>query len=462
MQLSDAAQIKQFWTACQRRLFPVLAEELGVLTEKHQALAAAFCVLDLADADAGHSGATGRPPHDRLAILRAFLAKSRLNLSTTRQLLDRLHTDATLRRLCGWERAQALPSESVFSRAFAQWAGSGMLEQVQEKLVAQVYQDRLVGHVIRDASAIPAREKPAKKQPAPVQQKRRRGRPRKDHPPQLKSRLERQPSMSIPEMVADLPKVCDRGVKIGSDGKKQRWTGYKLHWDISDNLIPLSCLVTSASLHDSQAALPLAATTAQRVTACYELMDKGYHSEALLSKLAVNGAFWTVQVADSVDAAARREVQVPCGARMLSQLQPAGGGWPVLCSNTPKQGTWGPSGPFWSRQPPLESAACCPNRFVQKPNLDNSDSEDIQKYCEGLGRVVLIPDVERQGKPALPMAPAAKKRYELRGMIEQLTARLKDEFGGRHIRVRGWRKVLAHLMLGVLMLSVDQLLRLVT
>lgn len=366
MQLSDAAQIKQFWTACQRRLFPVLAEELGVLTEKHQALAAAFCVLDLADADAGHSGATGRPPHDRLAILRALLAKSRLNLSTTRQLLDRLHTDATLRRLCGWERAQAVPSESVFSRTFTEWADSGMLEQVQEKLVRKVYQGRLVGHVIRDASAIPAREKPVKKQPPPVQQKRRRGRPRKDDPPKLKSRLERQPSMTIPEMVADLPKVCDRGVKIGSDGKKQRWAGYKLHWDISDNLIPLSCLVTSASLHDSQAAIPLAATTAQRVTACYELMDRGYHSE------------------------------------------------------------------------------------------------DIRKYCEGLGHVVLIPDVERPGKPAVPMAPAAKKRYELRGMIEQLTARLKDEFGGRHVRVRGWRKVLAHLMLGVLMLSVDQLLRLVT
>ena len=44
--------------------------------------------------------------------------------------------------------------------------------------------------------------------------------------------------------------------------------------------------------------------------------------------------------------------------------------------------------------------------------------------------------------------------------IEQLTARLKGEFGGNHIRVRGHRKVTAHLLLGVLMLAVDQVLRL--
>jgi hypothetical protein len=170
--------------------------------------------------------------------------------------------------------------------------------------------------------------------------------------------------MKLEEMIADLPKDCDRGVKIGTDGGKQRWIGYKLHWDISDSLIPLSCLVTSASTHDSQAAIPLAKKTSERVTAFYELMDAAYHSP------------------------------------------------------------------------------------------------EIQSYCESLGHVALIPDVERKGNPAVPMAPAQRRRYELRGRIEQLTARLKDEFGGRHVRVRGWRKVLTHLMFGVLMLSVDQLLRL--
>jgi hypothetical protein len=46
-------------------------------------------------------------------------------------------------------------------------------------------------------------------------------------------------------------------------------------------------------------------------------------------------------------------------------------------------------------------------------------------------------------------------------MVERVNARLKDEFGARHIRVRGAKKVMAHLMFGVLALTVDQLLKLV-
>ena len=45
-------------------------------------------------------------------------------------------------------------------------------------------------------------------------------------------------------------------------------------------------------------------------------------------------------------------------------------------------------------------------------------------------------------------------------MSERVNARLKDEFGASHIRARGAAKVMAHLMLGVLPLTVDQWLRL--
>jgi len=47
-----------------------------------------------------------------------------------------------------------------------------------------------------------------------------------------------------------------------------------------------------------------------------------------------------------------------------------------------------------------------------------------------------------------------------RTMIERVNARLKDEFGGRQIRVRGASKIMAHLMFGVLALTVDQMLKL--
>ena len=46
--------------------------------------------------------------------------------------------------------------------------------------------------------------------------------------------------------------------------------------DAADGAIPVSCLLTSASLHDSQVAIPLATLTAERVRNLYDLMDSAY------------------------------------------------------------------------------------------------------------------------------------------------------------------------------------------
>ena len=54
---------------------------------------------------------------------------------------------------------------------------------------------------------------------------------------------------------------------------------------------------------------------------------------------------------------------------------------------------------------------------------------------------------------------AERDRYKERTMVERINARLKDEFGGRYVRVRGAAKVMAHLMFGVLALTADQILR---
>lgn len=61
----------------------------------------------------------------------------------------------------------------------------------------------------------------------------------------------------------------------------QYWRGYKLHLDVADGQIPISCLLTAASLHDSQAAIPMATLTAQRVTSLYDLMDCAYDANEI-------------------------------------------------------------------------------------------------------------------------------------------------------------------------------------
>lgn len=44
--------------------------------------------------------------------------------------------------------------------------------------------------------------------------------------------------------------------------------------------------------------------------------------------------------------------------------------------------------------------------------------------------------------------------------MERVNRRLKDEFGGRHVRVRRHAKVICPLMFGIVALTVDQLMRL--
>ena len=54
-----------------------------------------------------------------------------------------------------------------------------------------------------------------------------------------------------------------------------------------------------------------------------------------------------------------------------------------------------------------------------------------------------------------------QRRYKERTSVERVYGRLKDEFGGRMIQVRGHAKVMTHLMFGILALTADQLMRLV-
>jgi hypothetical protein len=88
-----------------------------------------------------------------------------LGLPTTAMLIERLAVDKTLRRLCGWEHRGEVCSEATFSRAFAEFARSALPSRIHEALIKRTYEDRLVGHISRDATAIEAREKPVKTAP---------------------------------------------------------------------------------------------------------------------------------------------------------------------------------------------------------------------------------------------------------------------------------------------------------
>src|SRR5271167_3124437 len=282
-----------YWLHIQEELLPWLDDTAcGPLSGHHQQLVTVLGMVRIEAFLSGWHGCRGRPPSERAALARAFVAKAVFNIPTTRLLIGMLSADQTLRRLCGWQRAGEVPSEATFSRAFAAFAASALPSRLHDALIKQTHADRLVGHISRDSTAIEVREKPMRPdRPVPgAQARRKRGRPRKGEfrPTEPPRRIERQRGMPLAAMLADLPRHCDVGVKRNAKGHQESWIGYKLHIDSADGEIPISCVLTSASVHDSQVAIPLATMTAARVTNCYDLMDSAYdvpeihgHSRAL-------------------------------------------------------------------------------------------------------------------------------------------------------------------------------------
>jgi hypothetical protein len=141
----------------------------------------------------------------------------------------------------------------------------------------------------------------------------------------------------------------------------------------------VTCLLTSASLHDSQVAIPLAAMTALRVTNCHDLMDSAYDAPGIWAK---SRALGHVPIID----------RHPCGV-------------------------------------------------------------------DG-GKIGF--EAEAQAKRCAGYKTAEALRYNERSAAERVNSALKDSYGGRYVRVRGHAKVFCHLMFGILALTVEQLMRLVT
>jgi hypothetical protein len=259
-------QLSRILSWCQRSLFPALEETVGPLSPRLQRLVMVIELVSIEEHVMAPSfGGHGRPQSDRRSLARAFMAKAVLNFPDTRSLIDYLHESPAVRRLCGWSRRGEIPSEATFSRAFAEFAATDLPQRLHEALIRHWESDRLVGHISRDATAIKAREKPMSKRAKP---KRKQGK--------NKRIFKQLHEMTLEEMMDDLPKHCDVGRKYNSKGRMEQWAGYSLHVDWADGEIPISCILTSASMHDSQAAIPLAEISARRVTSLYDLMDAAY------------------------------------------------------------------------------------------------------------------------------------------------------------------------------------------
>ncbi|MDR3708753.1 MAG: transposase [Capsulimonadaceae bacterium] len=309
---------------------------------------------------------TGRRRIDWRSIARAFIAKSFYDLATTDLLIEMLRLQPTLRRICGFEMRRDIPSAATFSRVFKEFAETKLGDRVLDAMVKTHVGDKIVLHASTDATEIDARENGIVSVKGPVISKpaKKRGRPKKGEvrPPKEPTRIEQQLKETPQQSIAQLSRVCNWGTKTNSQGKKHTWKGYKTHITWADDNIPLAAITTSASVHDSQVAIPLIRTAAERARIIYDLMDAAY------------------------------------------------------------------------------------------------EAASIRKASEDLGHVPII-DPKPHNGALVWFAPAECERYKERTTAERGNSRLKDEFGARHVRVKGHAKVHMHILFGLITLFADQLLK---
>jgi hypothetical protein len=274
--MSFRSTLSQMWFNIQQTLFPMLEEQTGKLPDQYKEL---ISILELVRVEnfIHYTWNLGRPPKDRVFIARAFVAKVVLKLTYTNQLVRILEQDKQLRIICGWDAHSKIPSESKFSRAFEEFATSNLPDRVHQALIRGVYKDQIIGHIGNDSTSVVSREKPLKKEGTPRERKKLANERyvREQRGEELSRRM-KQTNQTLDEMTAELPTSCDMGMKKNAQGITTVWKGYKLHAAVDDMGIPVSAILTSASLNDCEVGIPLMAKSNQSVKNFYDLMDSAY------------------------------------------------------------------------------------------------------------------------------------------------------------------------------------------
>src|SRR3974390_2309192 len=114
--------LQHLWQSLQLRLFPMLEEELGPLSDKDRLFVQVVSLLDLGKFMSVYQWKkVGCPPRSRLWLLHAFVAMQVYQFGNREALVQALRGCPLLRRLCGWDSVAEVPSLSTFCRAFAQF-----------------------------------------------------------------------------------------------------------------------------------------------------------------------------------------------------------------------------------------------------------------------------------------------------------------------------------------------------
>lgn len=222
---------------------------------------------------------TGRKGCSGFQILAILLLKMYRRCGTVRDVLAILRREPVYRSIIGLRET---PSEATLSRRTKELEGIVNIMDLHERLVNAFYKDRLVCNLSIDSTPIDTCEEPLKKE---KKEKCKRGPKKKGSPEEAEYKKRQEEKEALKELrdngdvrtyIDTLEGRCSITGKENSKGHIAWRIGYKIHFAVDDNGIPVSYVVTGACVHDSKLAIPLLRMANERCNFFYALMDSGY------------------------------------------------------------------------------------------------------------------------------------------------------------------------------------------
>lgn len=395
--------VSQFWSRVQGSLFPALDDAEIEMTPKLYRLVAVLDLLQIEQFVPWRAPSLkGAKPKDRRCLARAFVAKNFYNMTDTKAWRDRLLHDKDLRKVCGWVFKSEVPSESTFSRAFAWFADLGLADQVQAAQVQAWLGDEILRDVSTDSTAIEAREHPVTRAKPPV------------------------------DAALEAPVASTSAAPPAAPE-------------------PLSS-PTAASAKPARPRKSKQGTKAQHLAAAYTPPEP----TRLERQLEQEPEFALLELPTRCDVGCKTNSKgnKDYWIGYKFHVRVAAGNLPLVAVTT--------AASVHDSQVAIPLMKLSDRQVTSLYELMDRgyDAKWIRRAAEEAGHVPIIDYVRRRGQErAQELAPDRAEHYKGRTVAERFNARLKDEFGGNQVRVRGHRKVHAHLMFGLLVIFADQLLR---
>jgi transposase len=239
------------------------------------------------------------------AMIYALIARIVERIPTIKDLVKRLRHDFIFHIECGFSFSDRIPSEASFSRLTKKISESRVLENVQETLFLQAIQEGFICDdvVAIDATHFESRDQAAPQEKKPKTESKKRGRKSKEEQEAFQAEKQAQESqkniyektisdqlnVDLETLRTTIPIQSNWGIKKNSDGKNTFWFGFKAHLAVGlKSQYILQSLMSSASLHDSKAAIPLLKGIQERLSSLiirYGTLDAGYDYEAIYTHL---------------------------------------------------------------------------------------------------------------------------------------------------------------------------------